>query len=138
MCLQHWQLPGKDVNHQLGLGNLLGIILHDAVLGFVLLGLVVGFEHLQLCHLNVQVHLLLDTRIAGCQHLYFCIGQCSGIHIFNRPGRGFAGHDLADKFLLVLHQSPVIGIKGTFGHIAVDLHLFIQVAPAHDTSRPLL
>ena len=35
------------------LGNLLGVILHDAVLGFVLLGLVIGFEHLQLCHLDV-------------------------------------------------------------------------------------
>ena len=35
------------------------------------LALVVGFQNLEFCDLNIQIHLLLDERISGTQCLDF-------------------------------------------------------------------
>ena len=38
------------------------------------LALVVGFQHLELCNLHIQIHLLLNERISSAQCLDLCIG----------------------------------------------------------------
>ncbi len=98
----------------------------------------VGFQHFQLGHLNVQLHLFFDTGIAGCQHFDLGIGEGGGIHILDGARRGFPGHNLSDELLFILHQPPVIGVKGALGDIAEDFHLLVVVAAPHDPSGPLL
>ena len=70
------------------------------------LALVVGFQHLQLCHLNVQVHLLLDERISGTQCLDLRIGKRLFVYILAGAHRGFRSHDLRDKPLFILKGLP--------------------------------
>jgi hypothetical protein len=41
-------------------------------------------------------------------------------------------------FLLVLHQPPIIGVKGALGDIAEYPDLLIVIAAPHDPSGPLL
>ena len=53
------------------------------------LALVVGFQHLQLGDLNVQVHLLLDHGVTRCQSLDFGIGERSFVQILAAAGWGF-------------------------------------------------
>ena len=53
------------------------------------LALVVGFQHLQLCHLHIQVHLLFDERISGAKCLDLRIGKCLFVYIFAGAHRGF-------------------------------------------------
>ena len=64
ICFQ----PGNMGIHFLNVCRELG---QQLVLQAEFLALVVGFQHLQLCHLYIQVHLLLDERISGAQCLDF-------------------------------------------------------------------
>ena len=66
------------------------------------LALVVGFQHLQLCHLHIQVHLLLDERISGTQCLDLCIRKCLFVHIVAGANWGFGSHNLRNESLFVL------------------------------------
>ena len=60
------------------------------------------------------------------------------IHIFGGANRRFAGHDLADKFLLALHKLVKVGIEGALGDIAVNVYRRIFVALPDNAPLPLL
>ena len=113
------------------------IKLDGATKDAVLLALVVSFQHLQPCHINVQVHLFLDKRITGTQRLDLRIGQRLLIHIVTGANRRFGGHDLRNKLLLVFQGLIQVGIKGSLGHILVHLNLFVPVALTDDTTISL-
>ena len=53
------------------------------------LALVVGFQHLELCHLHIQIHLLLDERISGAQCLDLRIRKRLLVHILAGAHRRF-------------------------------------------------
>lgn len=63
---------------------------------------------LQLGDLHIQVHALLDTGVSGTQGLDLGKGQRHFVHIVAASHRRFGSHNLADKFLLVLHRLPEI------------------------------
>ena len=99
---------------------------------------IAGLEHIQLCHLHIQVALFNDKRVSGGQRLDLGIAESRFVHIVRHTDGGFAGHDLGDEFLLVLHQLVEVSVKRTLGHIAEDLHLLVIVALAHNAAQPLL
>ena len=135
--LQNGEIGGKGLNEQPRLGHLMRKMLDNHILRLIPLGHVIGFQQLQFCHLNVQVHLLFDSGVAGGDHLDLGIGEGGGVHILNGAGGGFAGHHLTDKLLLVFHQPPVVSVKGALGHIAVNLHLLILIAAPDNAACPL-
>ena len=92
--------------------------LADGVLQRVFLGKMVGFQQLQLGHLNIQIHLFFDHRVAAGQCFDLGIRKRLLIHIFGGANRRFAGHDLADKFLLALHKLVKVGVEGALGDIS--------------------
>ena len=122
-----------QVSFQPGHALFRGSDLHRVTLGNVrfqtvnLAGMA-GFEKFQLTHLNVQVHLLLDVRIACGQRFDFRIGKRRIVHIFRRTHRRFGCHDLADELLLILQKLPHVRIKRIFGDITINFHLLVLVA----------
>ena len=128
-------VPGKAL---LCLRERLGKRLADGILQRVPLAEMAAFQQLQLRHGNVQVHLLLDKRIAAGQRLDLRIGKGLLVHILSGAYRGLAGHDLRDEFLLPLHQLVEIGVKRALGDVAVNIHLAIFIALSDDTALPLL
>ena len=138
MRLQKRQVGLQAVDEQLCFLDFIGIIAPHFILHFILLCRVVGFEHFQLCHLDIQIHLFFNSLVASSQHFHFRVGKGSGVHILNGAGRGLAGHDLADEFLLRFHQPPGVCVKGSFCHIAEDLYMAVLIAPADDTAGALL
>ena len=117
--------------------NLSREVFQELIFHAVLLALVVSFQHLQPCHINVQVHLFLDKRITGTQRLDLRIGQRLLVHIVTGANRRFGGHDLRNKLLLVFQGLIQVGIKGSLGHILVHLNLFVPVALTDDTTISL-
>ena len=77
-------------------------------------------------------------RVAGTQRLDFRVGQRCFIHVVTGAGRAFAGHNLADELLLVLHRLPQISVKRRLGDVAVDVHVLVPVALTNDSPRALL
>ena len=65
---------------------------------------VAGLEHIQPCYLHIQIAFFDNKGIAGGKRLDLGIAQGGFIHIIRHADRGFAGHDLSDKFLLVLYK----------------------------------
>ena len=114
-----------------------GKYFHQLVLQAVLLALVVGLHELQTGYLHVQVHTLLDARVPGAQGLDLGKGKRRFIHIITGAHRTFAGHDLADEFLLVLHGLPEIGVEGPLGDIAVHMDERVAVSLALDAAFAL-
>ena len=106
--------------------DLLGKPLADGVLQRVFLRKMVGFQQFQLGHLNVKIHLFLDHGVAAGQRLDLGIRKRLLVYIFGGADRRFAGHDLADKFLLALHKLVKVGVEGALGDIAVNVHLQIM------------
>ena len=103
-----------------------------------MLGQIALFQHSELGNLDVQIHFLFDHGVAAGQRLNFSIGQRLLVHILSRAHRAFAGHNLGDKFLLALHQLIEVGVEGSLGDIAVNIHLTIFIALANDAPLPLL
>ena len=97
----------------------------------------VGLHQLQSGYLHIQVHTLLNTGVSGTQGLDFRKRQCGFIYIITGAYRRFRSHDLADKFLLILHSLPQVGIKGSLRHIAVHMDKGVLVALALDTAFAL-
>ena len=97
----------------------------------------VRFQNLQPCHFHVQIHLLPDQRITCAERLDLRIGQRLLVHIVTGSDRRFAGHDLADKFLLVLQRLVQISIKGSLRHVLENLHLRVLVSLTDDTAIAL-
>ena len=93
----------------------------------------VRFQHFQTRHINIQVHLFLDPAVTGAQCFDLRIAECLLIHIVTGSHRRFAGHNLRNKFLLVLQRLVKVSVKSAFRHILVDLNLFVSVALADDT-----
>ena len=128
-------IPGDSRLH---FRDLLRKTLADGVLQRVFLRKVVGFQQLQLGHLNVQIHLFLYHRVAAGQRLDLGIRKRLLIHIFGGANRRFAGHDLRYKFLLALHKLVKIGVEGALGDIAVNVYLRVFVALPDNAPLPLL
>ena len=97
-----------------------------------------GFQQSQSGYLYVQIHFLPNQRISRAQRLDLRIAERRFIHIVAGTNRTFAGHDLADKLLLILHGLPEITVEGSFRGVPVKMHLRIQVALPDDPAFPLL
>ena len=118
--------------------NLLREVLQQPVFQPVLLALVIRLHQAKAGYIHIQVHLFLDGRITGAERLDLRIGQGGFVNILTGAYRTFAGHDLGDEFLLVLHRLPEIGVKGALGNIAVNLYIRILIALPDNASRTLL
>ena len=81
---------------------------------------------------------ILYARVAGAQRLDLGKGQRGFVHIVAGTDGRFAGHDLADKALLVLDGLPQIAVKRFFCDISVYMHVRIHVALPHNAPRSLL
>ena len=125
-------------NALLCFGNIFRESLADCILERVPLAQMVGFQQLQLGHLNVQIHLFLYHRVAAGQRLDLGIRKRLLIHIFGGANRRFAGHDLRYKFLLALHKLVKIGVEGALGDITVNVYLRVFVALPDNAPLPLL
>ena len=101
------------------------------------LALVVGFQHLQLCHLHIQIHLLLDERISGAQCLDLRIRKRLLVHVFTGAHRGFRSHDLADKSLFVFQSLEQITVKCPFRNVIEHLDFLIHIALPDDATIAL-
>ena len=97
----------------------------------------VGFHQLQTRNLHIQIHALLDTGVSGAQGLDFGKGQRRFVHIIAGADRAFAGHDLRNEFLFVLHRLPQVGIESSLSNIAVHMDQRILVTLALDTALAL-
>ena len=97
----------------------------------------VGFQDLEFCNLHIQVHLLFDKRVSDAQCLDLRIGQRLFIHIVAGAHRGFAGHNLADKPLLVLKGLEQIRIERTLCDVVEHIDFLIHVALSDDTTVAL-
>lgn len=95
-------------------GDTLRIVFDYLVLQAVLFGQEIGFQEFQFLNLNIQVHLLFDIRIAGCEHFYLGVGQRRFVYIFCGTDRRFARHNLTCEFLLALHKLIQICVEGFF------------------------
>ena len=107
------------------------------VLQTELLALVVGFQHFQLCHLHIQIHLLLDERISGAQCLDLRIRKCLFVHILAGANRRFGGHDLADESLFILKGLKQVRVKCPFRDVVEHLNFLIHVALSNDATIAL-
>ena len=87
VCFHGFNISFKAMNIACLLFNLSREVFQKLIFHTVLLALVVSFQHLQPCHINVQVHLFLDKRIAGTQRLDLRIGQRLLIHIVTGANR---------------------------------------------------
>ena len=103
-------------------------MLCDIVLHAVLLTGMVCLHQFQFRYLNIEIHLFFYVGIACCKCLDLRIGKCRFIHILTASYRGFTGHNLSDKFLLILDELPRITVKCTFRNITKYLDLIILVA----------
>ena len=101
------------------------------------LALVVGFQNLEFCDLNIQIHLLLDERISGTQCLDLRIGKCLFVYILAGANRRFAGHNLADKSLFVFQSLEQITVKCPFCNVIEHLDFFIHIALPDDATIAL-
>ena len=101
------------------------------------LALVVGFQHLQLCHLHIQIHLLLDDRITGTQRLDLRIGKCLLVYILAGANRRFAGHNLRNKPLFILKGLKQVRVKCPFRNVIEHLDFFIHIALPDDATIAL-
>ena len=115
----------------------LGEVFEQLILQTVLLALVVGFHQLQLGNFHIQIHALLDTGVSGTQSLDFGKGKRRFIHIVAGTDWAFAGHNLADEFLFVLHRLPEIRVKSPFSDIAVHMNKRVFVALSLNASFSL-
>ena len=93
------------------LADFFRILLQNLVFQFELVALIIRFHQAQLCDLDVQIHLFPDTRVARAQRLDFRIRERGFVHIVAGTDGRFAGHDLADKALLVLDGLPEVRIE---------------------------
>ena len=117
--------------------NLSREVFQELIFHAVLLTLVVSFQHLQPCHINVQVHLFLDERITGTQRLDLRIGQSLLVHIVTGANWRFGGHNLRNELLLVLQGLIQICVEGSLCHILIHLHFFVLIALTDDTTVSL-
>ena len=134
---QCFQIGFKALDIPLVGFNFLRKVFEQLVLQTVLLALVVGFHQLQLGNFHIQIHALLDTGVSGTQGLNLGKGKRRFVHIIAGTNRAFAGHNLADEFLFVLHRLPEIRVKSPFGDIAVHMDKRILVALTLDTTLAL-
>ena len=69
-----------------------------------------------------------DTGVPGAQGLDLGEGEGRLVHVLAGAQGRPAGHDLGDEFLLGLQGLPQIGVEGRFGHITVDVDLFVIIS----------
>ena len=137
MLRQGFHIGLQSLDEALVLGDLLRKIFQKVVLHLELLALVGRLHNFELGHVHIQLHALFDTGVSGAQGLDLRIGQRRLIHILTGPGRGFAGHDLRNEFLLVLHGLPEVSVEGPLRDIAVHMHILVVVAPALNAALSL-
>ena len=73
--------------------------------------------------MNVQIHLLLNIRVAGGKHFNLCIGKGGFINILGRTHRGFARHNLTGELLLSLYKLIQVCVEGLLCNIAVNIYI---------------
>ena len=112
-------------------------IFQQLVFQTILFALMVCFQHFQPCHINIQIHLFFNQRIASTQSFDFSIRKSLLIHIITGTNRRFTGHNLTDKFLLIFQCLIQIGIKSTLCNILINLNLLIFVTLTNNTSVSL-
>ena len=137
MLRQGFHIGLQALDEALVLGDLLREIFQKIVLHLELLALVGRLHNFELGHVHIQLHALFDTGVPGAQGLDLRIGQRRLVHILTGPGRGFAGHNLGNKFLLILHRLPEVGIKCAFCDIAVHMYALVVIAPAFNAAFAL-
>ena len=97
-----------------------------------------GFQGLEPRHLNIQIHFLLDHRIARRQRLDLGIRQRCIVQIIRTAGRAFARHNLPDELLFCFQKLPHIAVKRRFCDITILIHLGIGVALTNHAPIALL
>ena len=137
MCRHRPNIRLKALDEPLCFLNFRREIFHQLIFQSVLLALMVSFQHLQPCNIYIQVHFFLDLRVSCTKCLDFRIRKSLFIHIITGTNRRFAGHDLADKLLLILQCLIEVGIKGSFRHVLINLHFFVSVSLTDDTTISL-
>ena len=137
MCRHRPNIRLKALDEPLRFLNLRREIFHQFIFQSVLLALMIRLQYFQPCNIYIQVHFLLDLRVSGTKCLDLCIGKSLLIYIITGTYRRFAGHDLADKFLLILQCLIEVGIKSSFRHILINLHFFVSVSLTDDTTISL-
>ena len=137
MCRHRPNIRLKALDEPLRFLNLRREIFHQLILQSVLLALMVRLQYFQPCNIYIQVHFFLDLRVSCTKCLDLRIGKSLLIHIITGTNRRFAGHDLADKLLLILQCLIEVGIKGSFRHVLINLHFFVSVSLTDDTTISL-
>ena len=97
----------------------------------------VGFQNLEFCDLHIQIHLLLDKRIAGTQSLDLCIGQRLLVHIVAGAHRGFGCHNLRDKSLFILQGLIEVAVERALCNVVEHLDFLVHIALPDDTTVAL-
>ena len=76
--------------------------------------------------------------IAGAEGLDLGVGKRGFVNVLRRAHGAFAGHNLADKLLLALHQLIEVAVKGVLGDVSVNIHLVVLVTLPDNAALPLL
>ena len=97
----------------------------------------VGFQNLELCDLNVQIHLFLNKRISSAQCFDLCIGQRLLVHIITGAHRGFGCHDLADESLFILKGLKQVRVKCPLCNVIEHLDFLVHIALPDDSAVAL-
>ena len=137
MCRHRPNIRLKALDEPLRFFNLRREIFHQLILQSVLLALMVCLQYFQPCNIHIQIHFLLNLRVSCTKCFDLRIGKSLLIYIITGTYRRFAGHDLADKLLLILQCLIEISVKGSFRHILINLHLFVSVSLTDDTTISL-
>ena len=101
-----FHISGKTFDTFLENSDLMRIMLCDVILQPVFLTGMVCLHQFQFRYLNIEIHLFFYVGITCCKCLNLRIGKCRFVHILTASHRGFTGHDLSDKFLLILNELP--------------------------------
>ena len=113
-------------------------LMDDLILQGIPLAQMVGLEKLQSRNLNVQIHLLLDVRIACTEGLDLGIRQRLLVNVLRRTHRALARHNLPDELLLAFHQLIKVAVKGVLRHVGIDLYFRILITLTDQSPFALL
>ena len=98
----------------------------------------VGLQHPQAGHLDIEAHALLDERVSRGERFELGVGKRRLVNVGGCANGRLRGHDLRYESLLSLYELVEVRVEGAFGDVAVRLHLGIHVALALDAPEALL
>ena len=97
----------------------------------------IGFHEFQSGHLNVKFHALFDSGIARAKGFDFRERERGFVHVLTSPDGGFARQNPRNKFLLMLHGLPQIGVERGVRDVTANMNRFVPVSLPRDTSLTL-